>query len=81
MSSRRLGSASRRPPGVAPVPRLSWVRRSGRLGESKRSTEQDAAFESSLITDAARAPDAFLDRAQSRARRRITDTEIPSSKR
>jgi hypothetical protein len=32
------------------------------------------------MADAARVPDAFLDRAQSRARRRITDAEIASSK-
>lgn len=39
--------------------------------------EQDAIFESSLITDPARVPEAFLERVRSRTRTRIADTETP----
>ena len=43
--------------------------------EAMTPAEQDALFESSLITDPAQVPEAFLERVRSRARRRIVDAE------
>ena len=43
--------------------------------EGMTPAEQDAIFESSLITDPAQVPEGFLERVRSRTRRRIRDTE------
>jgi hypothetical protein len=43
--------------------------------EAMTPAEQDAVFESSLVTDPAEVPEAFLERVRSRMRRRIRDTE------
>ncbi|MGH9041795.1 MAG: hypothetical protein ACRDZ3_16375 [Acidimicrobiia bacterium] len=43
--------------------------------EAMTPAEQDALFESSLITDPAQVPEAFLERVRGRTRRRIADTE------
>lgn len=43
--------------------------------EAMTPAEQDAIFESSLITNLAQVPEAFLERVRSRVRRRIADTE------
>lgn len=43
--------------------------------EAMTPAEQDALFESSLITDPAQVPEAFLERVRDRARRRIADAE------
>lgn len=43
--------------------------------EAMTPAEQDAIFESSLITDPSQVPEAFLERVRSRVRRRIADSE------